>query len=408
MADRSRYRAVAKARQIGFSQVIGLEAFHGAIHQPNSLTVFVSRNERKAIDLLGYVKTMMKNLDSREYHGRPITDNDQEIEFGNGSRIVSESASPTAASGDAATRIYLDEFAKMQFAKQIYQSAAPAVSQGGSLTVLGSPKGRVGMGQTMYHVWSGSMGEAYSKHTVRWDRCPVYNPDGWWIDDEQERRRVGMAGVWYSQTRKAFTEDMWAEEYEASFIASAATIFRQDYINRMKTGWLGRFPPIPGHVYVKAADLGRYNDPTVIMVADITHFPYQPAQIVHWRRHKDMPWDEIMEELKDVHQMYPGEMWVESNGPGDVVISDLDDPDISGYYMTRKSKDNALNAAALLMEREEIKCGWEVLTDELSVYERDDKELVQDCVMTYAILAVNIIEPVSTGGFLVGNVLGGS
>src|SRR5262245_39378821 len=42
MRDRSRRRLVLKARQIGFSQTLALEALHGAITRPYDTTLIIS------------------------------------------------------------------------------------------------------------------------------------------------------------------------------------------------------------------------------------------------------------------------------------------------------------------------------------------------------------------------------
>lgn len=223
LADTSQFRIIVKSRQVGMSQTVALEALHTAVFQPGATILFISRKEDLAINLLKYVRDLLQSVPPEQMGGKLVMDNQLEIQFSNGSRIKSESASEGAARGFAGTSLYLDEAAWMQYAETIYQSALPAASLGGRMTLLSTPYGRSGMGGFFYRMWSSTQGNTYSKHRIPWYRCPPYNPEGYLLPDAHQARAVGMLGEWYKRMRPAFAMEQWASEYEC--LAAGVPVF---------------------------------------------------------------------------------------------------------------------------------------------------------------------------------------
>lgn len=404
LADQSQRRLVVKARQIGLSQVCALEALHTALFYPGSTILLVSRKEDLAANLLKYVKDILPSVPAHQ-HPRIIVNNNLEISWENGSRIKSETASESTGRGFAATKLIMDEEAWMQYALEIYQSALPMTSLGGSITVLSTPNGRTGVGEHFYELWSGEAGKLYSKHRIPWYRANIYNPTGYAVLDPRESKLIGMGGKWYKENRPAFTERQFATEYDCDFVLSGITIFKDEFIERMPVGWKGFQDPVPGHRYMKAWDIGRRADPLIGWVADITDFDEKakkPLQIVHYVKREKLPYPDQVELIHHIHDDYPGWTYIESNGAGDAVVDMVDRRNVVGYHMTMTKKKQAIDAFMYMQEHQLFKCGVEELLSECRKYTEDDRDIVQDHVMAAAILSRQLVTPGPRGGWIIG------
>ncbi|MCA1666661.1 MAG: hypothetical protein LC793_04525 [Thermomicrobia bacterium] len=129
--DPSRFRLILKARQIGISQAVAAEALYKAMLIPNRTILFISKNGPDAIRLLKQAHDIYVHLDTPPC--RTTKDIMQEMQFANGSAIISVAAQRNAGRGYPASDIYLDEAAFLQFAEDIYLAITPAVSNGGTL-----------------------------------------------------------------------------------------------------------------------------------------------------------------------------------------------------------------------------------------------------------------------------------
>jgi phage FluMu gp28-like protein len=164
LQDKARRRLVVKARQIGWSQVVAIEAIHKAIFSPDSTILFVSRNEKQASHLLGYCYAAISGI--RDEVPVPVRQNQSEMVFANGSHIISLPANKSTGRGFAAGDVYLDEYAFQEYAADIYRSIVPTLSHGGRLTVFSTPDGRA---NHFYQLWAGIEAGEWSRYLV-W--CP--------------------------------------------------------------------------------------------------------------------------------------------------------------------------------------------------------------------------------------------
>lgn len=417
LSDRSRFKAILKARQVGMSLTMALEALHTAIWNESATVLLVSRNERQALNLLRYCKEMLRSVPKEQYGGRLATANQTEMEFLNGARIMSETAAEGTGRGFAGSLVIFDEAAWAQYAERIYQSILPAISQGGRISILSTPNGRGGIGSFFFKLFATSLGDAYTKHRIPWYRCKPYNPDGYREKDPVRAREIGEQSEWYRVTRPAFSDAQWSEEYDCDFLTSGNPFFQDAFIDRMALDWKGFRPPVEGQRYLKAFDIGRRNDPTVALVADITDFSENgsiPADIVWYERRLNMPYDAIVERIMTVHKLFPGDSYIESNGPGDPVLDMLNAKRPSGtgqfigYWTTKTRKEQALDAFKLLLEKNLFSCGVQQLMDEMRIYVLEqDKELVQDSIMAASILARQLVTRRITGGWIIGDYVHG-
>jgi hypothetical protein len=362
-------RFVLKARQIGFSQVFAIEALYTAIHHAQSTVLLVSRNQALAANMLRYCFVAYHNLRSPpELRKR----NQSEMEFTNGSRILSLPANPSAGRGYAANIVYLDEFAYAAYDEEIYQSISPALAQGGRLVVGSTPNGRGNLFSELYGQQSGFR---YFAHP--WHHCPRYYT--------QEEAVAGLPheqSAWYQTERPKYTAQQWASEFECDFIMSGLAVFNEQDISNATQGATGENPPHRAGIYLMSVDVGRRQDATVINVFDVA---VQPVQRVYHERLERLPYPVIQQHIEQVWHRYGGALVIESNGIGDPLIENLAVP-AEPFVTTSKSKVQAIQALQLLLEQGTLKADWtEQERRELLGYQWDDRNLVQDCVMSLAI-----------------------
>lgn len=369
-------RMVLKARQVGFSQVFALEALYAAITEPECTILLVSRSQDLAVNLLRYCYLTYNNLKDAP---ALIKANESEMGFDNGSRIKSIPANRSTGRGFTANRVYLDEFAYAEYADDIYQSVSPAVSQGGNLVIGSTPNG---VGNLFHELYVA--GEGFLRQGVPWYECPAY-----WTDAEKALGIVKEQSAWYLKERPKYTMQQWASEFDCDFAGSGDAVFKGADIDEAQAGAVGEQRQLAEHRYLTSVDIGRRNDATVINVFDLSVMPFQR---VHHERHEQLPYPLIQTNIEHCARAWPGTLLIESNGPGDPVIENLD-VHAQPFVTTARSKVQALQALALLLENRLLKAMWSGQErKELVIYRWDDKNLVQDCVMSLAVGASRLIE----------------
>lgn len=368
LADTSPRRLILKARQVGMSNAIAIEAIHKAISKPDQMILMVSRNGDLAQHLITYCRHTLASL--REMP-ELVRENLSELEFANGSRIRSLAATPAAGRGFPATSVYLDEFAFAEYAELIYQAIVPTLPPTGQLTVLSTANGRNNL---FFRLWSGTEGGEWSRHSIHWSDCPRYRDDP----------------TWEAKTRADMTRQSFAQEFDLDFIASGDAVFDPADLARCKEGW--NPSPEGCERYINAWDIGRRHDHTVGITIGLRDDVWH---VVKYDRVLE-PYPAIQSRIDNRHRERKAVTVVESNGVGDPVIENLSTR-AKPYTMTTKTKVQAIQALQLLIQQGRFKHDIEQLGRELGLYEWDDKDLVQDSVMSAAIAAVTAFPPTLSG-----------
>lgn len=360
--DTSPRRLILKARQVGMSNAIAIEAIHKAITTPDQMILMVSRNGQLAQHLITYCRHTLVGLRDTPVLAR---ENLSELEFTNGSRIVSLAASPSAGRGFPATAVYLDEFAFAEYAELIYAAIVPTLPPNGQLTVLSTANGR---NNHYFRLWSGMEGGEWSRHTIHWRDCPRYADDP----------------AWEAKTRANMTRQSFAQEFDLDFVTSGDAVFDPADLARCRDGWLG--DPRRCEELITAWDIGRRQDHTVGgtigRIGDTWHLVAFERFIA--------PYPVIQARIEERKRRY-GPTWVESNGVGDPVIENLTE-EVTPFTTTAKTKLQAIQALQMLIQQGRFKHGEDQVDRELGLYEWDDKAITQDCVMMLAIAAYQAIE----------------
>jgi hypothetical protein len=362
LEDASLRRLILKARQVGMSNVVAIEALYKALTTPDRQILMVSRAGLYAQQLITYCRHTLAGLRQQP---EIVQENLSTLAFGNGSRILSLSATPATGRGFPASDLYLDEFAFALYAQLIYESAVPALAPDGSLTVLSTPNGRANM---YFRLWAGLEGGVWSRHMVHWSDCPRYD------------------AAWAEQQRQSMTRQAFAQEYDCDFVASGDAVFDPDDLTRARQGW--NPDPAGCDEIINAWDIGRRNDPTVGFSigrrGDVWHEVGYDRMLV--------PYPVVQSKIEDREHALGGRSYVESNGVGDPVIENVA-VKVTPFTTTAKTKVQAIQALQLLIQQGRLKYGSEQLDRELGLYQWDDKALVQDSVMAAAIAAFHVVHP---------------
>jgi phage FluMu gp28-like protein len=130
-----------KSRQVGWSWTAAADAVSHGSQIPRTTNIFTSINLEEASEKIRYAKQIVEALDV-EVRPKLVIDNRLEIEFENGSRLISHPCRPVR--GKARGRVYLDEFAHYPKDVEIYTSALPVVTRGGQLLIGSTPLGAKG------------------------------------------------------------------------------------------------------------------------------------------------------------------------------------------------------------------------------------------------------------------------
>ena len=139
--DDAIFRIENKSRQIAWSFSVAAEAVAEAVLYGTS-SAFVSINLEEAAEKIRYARAVYENLQVARLP-KLTRDNAFTLGFANNARILSLPARPPR--GKARFNVYLDEFAHVQYDRQIYTAALPIISKGGRLRIGSSPMGAVGV-----------------------------------------------------------------------------------------------------------------------------------------------------------------------------------------------------------------------------------------------------------------------
>jgi phage FluMu gp28-like protein len=200
--DENRYRIVNKARQLGLSLCLAIEALIECLINPNYTVLFVSTGEEAAKRILDYVYDLINSMPD---HLRPrlSVQTKTEIRFVNKSKLVSLPSNPSTIRGYRAHRVYIDEAAHFLNDKEIFSAIQPSISRGGKMTVVSTPFGRA---NTYYEIWDTH--PLYTKHKIPWFECP----DPKYVE-----------GV--KQDKKDMDEIEFSQEYECNFCSDEMAYF---------------------------------------------------------------------------------------------------------------------------------------------------------------------------------------
>lgn len=238
---------ILKARQLGISWLVCAYVLWLCLFHPGRLVLMFSIGQDEADELLRRVNVMYWRL-SAEMRAAldPLTKaNTEEMAWANGSRVQSLPARKTAGSGYTASLVVLDEFAKNQWAAELYTAVKPTIDGGGKMIIFSSAQGT----GNLFHELCEKAQKGLGRFVLR------FLP--WW-------ERPGRDATWYADVAAdAVQSSLMAQEYPATpdeaFSATNAERFLPSIL------WWDacreELPPLtPYEPLVLAADAGVTND----------------------------------------------------------------------------------------------------------------------------------------------------
>jgi phage FluMu gp28-like protein len=229
----SQFAIDTKARQIAWSFTAAAEAVAEARLTPRSTQIFVSINHDEAGEKIRYAKQIIESL-ARKAKPRLIIDNVFELEFENGSRLISHPCRPVR--GKAKATVYLDEFAHYARDREIYISALPVTTKGGRIRIGSTPLGASGMFWEIYDQKIRPY-PGYKRRSIPWwfvnALCVNVNEAKKTAAFMTTEERVGLFG---NDRLKAIYDNMpledFQQEYECAWVDESVSWITWDEIKR--------------------------------------------------------------------------------------------------------------------------------------------------------------------------------
>ncbi len=400
---RDTYRAVNKPRQCGISTIAAAEVAWEFCNVPGAQIVIISKDKDAAVNFHTYVYQILRSVRKNDPNfPRLLKENERVTTNINGSKITSLAAGAETGRSFSATHLIFDEMAFAQYADEIWQAASPTLSRtGGRATVISTPKGRANLFAQIFEQ-TDHMG--FKTFQFYWWDVPDYNP---YYDqmvaaetatDRKKWIEKAKTGVWYKLNRPTKTDLAWRQEFEGAFDANVGSVFStrqlekvftRNYLKQafddeqILTEWWTEKKSETG-IYIHAADLGRKNDPTVILTYDIQT---RPARMVDFKYIEAgrCEWDEIQRLFREHVEFWGSEGEHDGTGVGDS-ISDALGGYSEPFMFTKQIKTNMIELMRHAFDyKMVIMPKIPLLYREHKIYIWDDKNIVQDTVMANAI-----------------------
>ena len=330
-----RFRIVLKARQIGFSYVVGLAVLLGAL--AGRPQIVVSASERQAQIILNYVRVHAGRLDVALDE-----DTAKQIKV-RGTDIIAVSTNFRTAQGFAGD-VWLDEFAWVRNQKMLWAAIIPSITAiGGRVTVFSTPF----LPGSLFWEIATNHGGKYG-HFRQW----TYT-----IEDAIAQGMPLPGGL--AELRMLFDSESWAMFYQCQWAENGAALLSWELLHSLTDPALdgSRFGRLQGGV-----DVGRINDRTAIALLG------QEAQgrkwgdrfaLVHHEMHKGMAFADQKATVLDVDRRFDIERWrIDKTGLGMQLAEELQSahPErFEGVWFSAQRKARlALNLLKLAEDRKLI------------------------------------------------------
>lgn len=396
---RDTYRAINKPRQCGISTTAAVDAAWEFDNIPGAQIVIISKDKDAAVNFHKYVYQILYSVRKNNPNAPGLgKTNERETTNDLGNRIVSLAASKESGRSFSATHLFFDELAFIQYAEDIWQAASATLAQtGGRVTAISTPKGRANL---FYRIFEQQDHMGFTVFNYAWWDVPTYNP--FYSDlvnavsQVQRDRAIEKAktGEWYKKQRPKYTDLAWRQEFEGAFDANAGTVFstrslertfKRNYLDETEdksgilTDWFTS-PKDDHKFYACGIDLGRKNDPTVILTYD---YKTRPARLVDYKYIEggSADWDLILRACVEHLRYWQPETLHDGTGAGDAITDALaqwSEP----FFFTKNAKQGIVERMQHAFDNGQIVMPKiPRLYREHQRYIWEDKDITQDTVM---------------------------
>ena len=181
----NRFTITLQPRQCGKTLTVAMYLLWYAMFNKDATLLIASKNQGHALEIAARIRFAYEELPNwikcgYKYYNR------HNLEFDNGSRIISEATTEKTGRGLAITKIYLDElaFVNPRIQQELWSSLTPTLSTGGSAIVSSTPNGDT---ELFASLWRGAstMGDGkpgqngYAPFRVFWQEHPERGEAYW-------------------------------------------------------------------------------------------------------------------------------------------------------------------------------------------------------------------------------------
>ena len=160
------------SRQMGKTQTISMYLLWYAMFVKDQTILIASKNNAHAMEIMDRIRFAYEELPHWLKAGCKYY-NKHNIEFDNGSRIISQATTEKTGRGYSISKLYLDElaFINPNIQENMWASLAPTLSTGGSAIISSTPNGDT---ELFAHLWRGAHSGENSFKPVfyPWNRHP--------------------------------------------------------------------------------------------------------------------------------------------------------------------------------------------------------------------------------------------
>ena len=284
--DPSQLIAIVKSRQIGMSEALAFYPIIQTARCPGQNVLLVSTNHKKAKDLLRKVErwiqaSLLLDPSLSCFLGIEAS-NASEIKLRSGSAIKALPCKPHALRGETGT-VILDEVDHYQNVWDVYDAIAPAITsdktQRMKMILSSTPLGENRILYKIFH--DEKFGSAFSKHNI-----DVYKA----IEDGHNKKVL--------QLKDQYSEDIWAQEFECSFIGDQETYFSYDLMSSCSS-----VEPFSGQDLFVGIDVGRTKDRTSWVVLTRKENDFSVHSFGNLKN--GLPHNQQLEQLKEIISKLP-------------------------------------------------------------------------------------------------------
>jgi len=275
---------ILKSRQMGISTLVAAYSLWLMLFHNDKKILLISLKQEVAKELITKVRFANENLPTW-LKVKCIEDNRLSLKFVNGSQINASSTTKKSGVSHALSLLIIDEAALIDDAEELWTSAQPALSTGGNIIILSTPRG---IGNWFHKMWVGAeegVENGVGKNTFH----PINLPWHLHPDRDEEWRRV--EGEKQGSAKKA------AQEFDCDFLASGDSVVDLTIIEFYKKNkvrdpievrgsdrglWIWEYPDFT-RSYIVSADVARGDgeDFAACHVLDITGG--SPTQVAEYK-----------------------------------------------------------------------------------------------------------------------------
>lgn len=314
LLDDSQFKIATKARQIGLSEMLGLE---GALLMLQGQSVYyVSRSEKQAIYLLDKFYRwcdILSDAGVAIYFDKRST---TECKV-NGVYVTSLTSNATTGEGFTG-HVFFDEFGLLPNDREIYRSIYPSITRGYKLRIISRPFGQSNLFYDIYN------------DEAQYPDFRRYNFDIY--------RAIGDGNIVdIDKLKRNFDEDSFAENYECKFLDESTSYFPYSILRER----IGNFPETStGGKYFIGIDVARKQHLTALVVLYLLNDFVYTKEVVTMKR---ASFNEQKDRIRTLCERYPIEKGaIDATGIGSQMAEEIHEefPYIEPLVFSNKLKES--------------------------------------------------------------------